>query len=247
MFIVRALFVALLVFGIGCLASANEPQPKKPNPPKPNPQQPQQSQQQLQPQQQRQLQLQQQQAAQRQMLAALRLEQLQALRQTRLFMLEGIWNQYMMSRFRTPFVPTFAPPYAYLPNYLPAMRNNPTMPGTTPPPATSMAGFSRELVLELASATTYSQLKPGSTTQYQPAISDALKVGQVISVLAKNDPTAEKPGTWSFPCQITAIDDGDPKKLTVMAKLDPAQGEFNPDGKVITAVTIRAQPTVAQK
>ncbi len=237
MFTVRALVVGLLVFGLGRLALANEPQPKKPNPPKPNPQQQQQLQRERQQQQQR---LQQQQ----QLLTALRLEQYQALQQMRLFMLEGMWNRYMLTRLRTPFVPAFAPPYAYLPNYLPGMTNNPTTPTA---PATSMAGFSRELVLELASTTTYSQLRPGSLTQYQPATADALKVGQVISVLAKNDPKANKPGTWSFPAQITAIDDGDPKKLTVMAKLDAAQEGFTPDNKIITAVTIRQQPTVAQK
>jgi hypothetical protein len=71
-------------------------------------------------------------------------------------------------------------------------------------------------------------------------------VKQFITVLAKNDATADKPGSWSFPAQITAIEDGDPKKITVMAKLDPAQGEFTPANKIITAVSIRAQAAVAQ-
>ncbi len=128
--------------------------------------------------------------------------------------------------------------YPYMP---PNGLGQPTTPGT------SMGGFSRELVLELSDTTTFSQLRPGTLTQYQPAKSDALKVGQTISVLVKNDPTGNKLGSWSFPAQITAIDDGNPKKLTVMAKLDPSQGEFDPINKIITAVSIRAQPIAAQK
>jgi hypothetical protein len=250
MFTIRAIGVAVLSLGCALLVSANEPPPKKPNPPKQNPQP--QQQQQMQ-QQQHKLTPQQQQQQQVAMLAQQQqVAQLRGLQQLQMLGLRSMWANYLLSRMQMPFVPGFAPGYAYLPNYLPNMYRNPgmggypvmqpTAPGTAP---TTPAGYSRELVLEMSDTTTYSQLRPGSVTQYQPAKSDALKVGQYINVLAKNDATAAKPGTWSFPALITAIDDGDPKKLTVMAKLDSTQADFTPDNKIVTGVSIRAQAGAA--
>ena len=142
-----------------------------------------------------------------------------------------------------PYIPILTAFQPYLP-YYPQTYNTNT---NTAQPATSMAGLDRELVLPLASDAALSQLKPGSLTVYQPAQFDALKPQQLVTVLVKPEKPTDRPLTWTLTARVVAAEDGAPRQLTLLAKLDPAQGEFDPAMKVITAVTIKAQPAVAQK
>lgn len=133
----------------------------------------------------------------------------------------------------TGLFPSWAMPFAGLvPGYTP--------PGAAPPE--SMAGNQKEVILQVAK--TASVFAPRTGGGYQPSKVDALKADQNVTVLVKS---ADKPATWTLAGKVIAFEAGDPAQLTILARLDPAQAEFDPAGKFVTAVTIRNAPAVAQK
>lgn len=153
-------------------------------------------------------------------------------------------HHYAYPHYNMPYIPLLTSFYPYMPWY--PMPYNATPTGVAQAP-TSMSGLDRELVLPLAGDATLSQLKPGTLTAYQPAKFEALKAEQIVTVLVKPEKPTDKPITWTLYAKVIAVEDGDPRQLTLMAKLNPGQGEFDPAKKVIAAVTIKAQPAVAQK
>jgi len=130
-----------------------------------------------------------------------------------------------------PFFPTWGVPLAGL------------MPGYTPPTTPdSMSGNQKEIVLDLAKTASVQALRPSGG--YQPTKVDALKADQTVAVLVRS---ADKPATWTLVGKVISFEAGDPSQLTILARLDPGQAEFDPKGKLVTAVTIRNTPAVAQK
>jgi hypothetical protein len=145
----------------------------------------------------------------------------------------------------SPFMyvrPPIRPAYPYPWWSYPVAGVNPgyTPPGTTP--TESMSGNQAELVLDVAKIATIHAPKPGGG--YQPTKFDALKADQTVTVLVKS---ADKPASWTMVGKVISFEAGDPSKLTLLAQLNPAQGEFDPKGKFVTAVTIRPTAAVAQK
>jgi hypothetical protein len=118
-------------------------------------------------------------------------------------------------------------------------------PGYTPPgttPTDSMSGNQKEVILDVAKIATIHAPKAGGG--YQPTKFDALKADQTVTVLVKS---ADKPATWTLVGKVISFEAGDPSKLTMLARLEPTQAEFDPTGKFVTAVTIRPTAAVAQK